>query len=104
MNGEMLVRDGILRWQSESGDTRPVRKASDEELPDLFRRKLQEELEEYLESGDFSKLCDLIDVAFHCASLVHESDVEEVSNAIFAKHSAMGKFFGRFVLGEREGK
>ena len=57
-----LVRDKIPQIINSKGDTCLTRTLNDDEYINALNEKLEEELKEYLESGDIEELADLEEV------------------------------------------
>ncbi len=57
-----LVRDKIPAIIAANGNTCQTRIMKDDEYLDSLNKKMQEELKEYLESGDIEELADLAEV------------------------------------------
>lgn len=57
-----LVRDGIPKIIEQDGNTYAIEKVNDREALELLHLKLQEELNEYLQSGETEELADLLEV------------------------------------------
>lgn len=57
-----LIRDRIPEIIESSGKKAIVEKVQGEELLNLLNKKLQEELNEYKESGEVEELADLVEV------------------------------------------
>ncbi len=57
-----LVRDKIPAIIAAKGNTCQTRIMKDDEYLDSLNKKMQEELKEYLESGDIEELADLAEV------------------------------------------
>ena len=57
-----LVRDLIPNIITSNGDTCSIRVLDDDEYLKELNTKLQEEVREYLESGDVEELCDIEEV------------------------------------------
>ena len=72
-----LVRDEIPRIIEESGKRCEVTVLTEEEYLRMADRKLQEELNEYLESGDIEELADLLEV-LRAAAKARGSSIEQV--------------------------
>ncbi len=62
MTDEKLVRDRIPAIIKESGGSPRYRKVIDDELDLFLRRKIVEESNELLESGDIEELIDIFEV------------------------------------------
>lgn len=86
-----LVRDRIPEIIRQSGSTPIIETAAPEDYPQYVRMKLQEELQEYLQSGEVVELADLIEVCFAAAALKGISPTELVA-IVRDKHGARGGF------------
>jgi predicted house-cleaning noncanonical NTP pyrophosphatase (MazG superfamily) len=64
-----LVRDRIPEIIRQDGRTPIIETASPEDYGRYVRAKLEEELEEYLSSGDVAEVADLVEVCFITAAL-----------------------------------
>lgn len=75
-----LVRDKIPEIIKNNGDEPKTRILSDEEYLSELNKKLQEEMKEYLESGDIEELADLEEVlrAILDAKNVAHEDFEKI--------------------------
>jgi predicted house-cleaning noncanonical NTP pyrophosphatase (MazG superfamily) len=69
VTGPKLIRDLIPKLAADRGDTMTVRVADPAEMPGLLRRKLVEEVTEYLDSGDPEELADVLEVLHELAAL-----------------------------------
>ena len=74
-----LVRDKIPEIIKNNGDEPKTRILSDEEYLSELNKKLQEEMKEYLESGDIEELADLEEV------LLAILDAKNISHEEFEK-------------------
>ncbi len=88
-----LVRDRILEIITEAGDTPVSRILTDSEYVQALLSKLQEEVDEYIQSGDHQELADILEVVYALAALeqITPDRLEEVraqkalSNGAFNK-------------------
>ncbi len=92
-----LVRDKIPRIIKEAGKQALVRKAEQEEYQDLLRRKLLEEVDEFMESSNPEELADIIEVV---AALGETSGLsfDELMEIADEKREERGAFRERIVL------
>jgi predicted house-cleaning noncanonical NTP pyrophosphatase (MazG superfamily) len=98
-----LVRDRIPEIIRRSGCTPIIETASPADYEQYVRAKLQEELREYLESGDATELADLIEVCFAAAAL-RGIDQTELLALTKDKRRQRGAFAKRLVwLGNNAG-
>ena len=97
------VRDRIPEIIRETGKTPVVRVVEDrEEYKKYLDVKLQEELDEYLESGKIEELADLVEVVYGILDMVGVSR-DEFERVRGRKNEERGSFTKRLVLGEVEG-
>ncbi len=92
-----LVRDEIPRIIEESGKRCEVTILTEEEYLRMADRKLQEELDEYLESGDIEELADLLEV-LRAAAKARGSSIEQVEEIRVRKARERGGFEKRLCL------
>ncbi len=94
-----LVRDRIPEIIEAGGSSCTTQILADAEYLQMLHRKLQEELDEYLESGDAEELADLLEVMQATAKAKGFSweDVEAVREK---KKAARGGFEKRILLKE----
>lgn len=92
-----LVRDEIPRIIEESGKRCEVTVLTEEEYLRMADRKLQEELDEYLESGDIEELADLLEV-LRAAAKARGSSIEQVEEIRIRKAQERGGFEKRLCL------
>lgn len=64
-----LVRDNIPEIIKKNGSTPICIIASSHNQHEYIKTKLQEEVDEYIESGDIEELADIIEVCFAAATL-----------------------------------
>lgn len=91
-----LIRDKIPEVIYSNGEIACVHIADDREYSRLLRQKLQEEVEEYLESGATEELADILEVLYALAAVlgVSEASLEQLR---LAKADARGRFLRRIV-------
>lgn len=92
-----LVRDEIPRIIEESGKRCEVTVLPPEEYLRMADRKLQEELDEYLASGDIEELADLLEV-LRAAAKARGSSIEQVEVIRIRKARERGGFEKRLCL------
>ena len=92
-----LVRDEIPRIIEESGKRCEVTVLTEEEYLRMADRKLKEELDEYLESGDIEELADLLEV-LRAAAKARGSSIEQVEEIRVRKARERGGFEKRLCL------
>lgn len=91
-----LVRDRIPEIIQQAGHVPVIETASPQDYGRYVRAKLQEELEEYLSSGDVTEVADLIEVCFAAAAL-HGVDQDELLAIARDKRQQRGGFDDRVV-------
>ena len=92
-----LVRDEIPRIIEESGKRCEVTVLSPEDYLAMADRKLQEELDEYLESGSLEELADLLEV-IRAAAIARGGSIEQVEEIRVRKAEERGGFEKRLCL------
>ena len=92
-----LVRDEIPRIIEESGKRCEVTVLTEEEYLRMADRKLKEELDEYLESGDIEELADLLEV-LRAVAKARGSSIEQVEEIRVRKARERGGFEKRLCL------
>ena len=100
-----LVRDKIPEIiAADNGKTCVTRIMEDDEYLETLNTKMQEELEEYLESGDVEELADLEEVLRAILDVKHVSykEFEDVRNAKVEKRGAFKKKI--FLVSVDDGK
>jgi len=95
--GEKLVRDKIPDMIRENGDTPKVRVANREELDLLLRKKIVEEAQEFLKSGDTEELVD-IQEAIDALLALRKADTALIEIQRHSKLLARGGFTQGYVL------
>lgn len=92
-----LIRDKIPEIIENSGKKAIVEQTSGDELLELLKIKLEEELTEYKESGDIEELADLVEVVY--GILYHEGiTIEEFEVIRKDKSDKRGEFKEGFLL------
>ncbi len=91
-----LVRDRIPEIILQAGLVPVIETASPEDYDRYVRAKLQEELEEYLSSGDVAEVADLVEVCFAAAAL-HGVNQDELLAITRDKRAQRGGFDDRLV-------
>jgi len=94
---DKLVRDGIPRLLDRKGKIYSYRVASKEEYPVYLKKKLQEEVDEFLESPCIEELADIAEVLEHL-SLVLGSNPGQLGVAMRHKGYKRGKFLKGYIL------
>ncbi len=94
---EKLVRDRIPEMIEKSGSRCVTRILEEGEYREMLRRKLSEELEEYLESGEAEELADLLEV-MRAAAEAQGVAWEEIERIRQKKKAARGGFEKRILL------
>jgi predicted house-cleaning noncanonical NTP pyrophosphatase (MazG superfamily) len=91
-----LVRDRIPEIIQQAGLIPIIETASLEDYGRYVRAKLEEELEEYLNSGDVAEVADLVEVCFAAAAL-HGVGQDELLAIARNKRQQRGGFDNRLV-------
>ena len=92
-----LVRDRIPEIIEASGHKCETRVLSDDEYLVELKSKLQEEVNEYLESGSVEELADIIEVV-HSLSAQSGSSIESVEEIRSNKANERGGFKEKILL------
>lgn len=87
-----LIRDRVPERALEAGDRMVVMEVNAPTGRHLLRRKLREELEEYLESGDPVELADLLEVMY---ALEDRNELERLRAAKEETHGAFQRRLAR---------
>ncbi|EOD01839.1 nucleoside triphosphate pyrophosphohydrolase [Caldisalinibacter kiritimatiensis] len=92
-----LVRDRIPEIIEKSGKEYEVEIMEDEEYKELLNKKLLEEVNEYLESGDIEEIADVLEVIYNILDLkkVSKEEIEEIRKK---KKEERGSFKKRIKL------
>jgi|TARA_R110002050_G_C8961761_1_gene514408 predicted house-cleaning noncanonical NTP pyrophosphatase (MazG superfamily) len=96
-NYNKLVRDRIPEIIEASGHKCEARILSDDEYLMELKNKLQEEVNEFLESGSVEELADIIEVV-HSLSTQSGSSIESVEKMRFNKANERGGFKDKIFL------
>ncbi len=94
---DKLVRDNIPDIIVAQGRTPVVMALSDAEFKERLQKKLLEETQEYLESGEIEELADILEVLY---ALAVEQGVtpDELENIRLKKREKRGGFTKRLLL------
>jgi len=98
-----LVRDRIPEIIENNNEICKIKILSNEEYLNELNRKMQEELKEYLESGDIEELADLEEVLRAILDL-KECSYKEFENIRTNKVNKRGAFIKRIFLESVENK
>lgn len=93
---DKLVRDKIPQIIEASGKKAVVKQAGDD-YQDYLKKKLQEEVDEYLESDDPGELADILEVIKALGS-AHGISLETILEMAQGKREARGGFEEGIVL------
>ena len=85
------IRDKVPEIIESSGASCLVDVLDDEKFLDELTRKLDEEINEFKESGSIDELCDLIEITFRIAELNGVSN-DELDKRRVKKNNERGKF------------
>ena len=97
MKYDKLVRDKIPQIIQNSGKTAVTRVLNDSEYRQYLRTKLQEEVDEYLQSGECEELADILEVLLALAKADGHSE-NELFAICQAKRDARGGFDDKILL------
>ncbi len=94
-----LIRDKIPQIIEEAGKEYEVRELDEEEYHEKLKEKLQEEVDEYLESNEIEELADILEVI---QALTEQSGMElkELEEIRAEKVKERGAFEKRLLLEE----
>lgn len=96
-NYNKLVRDKIPQIIEASGKKFEIRTASKEEQAELLEKKLQEEVNEYIEDKNLEELADVMEVLFGLAKNLGYSEEDLVKKRL-EKRDERGGFDDGVVL------
>lgn len=92
-----LIRDKIPEIIEEDGNESEIRVLNDNEYLDELNKKLQEELNEYLESGEVEELADIAEILYAIAR--HKGvDAKEFDEIRISKAEKRGGFEKKLFL------
>lgn len=92
-----LVRDKIPNIIEATGKKYDIHIASKDEHIELLQKKLQEEVNEYLEDNNLEELADIMEVVFGLANM-HGCSIEELMKKREEKFEERGGFKEGVVL------
>ncbi len=92
-----LIRDNIPHIIEKSGKKAITKRLSDEEYIKALNDKLEEELQEYLESSNVEELADLVEVIYGILDYKGVS-IDELENVRKNKSRERGAFKDRLML------
>ncbi len=98
---DKLIRDRIPEIIEEAGKEYEIRELNDEEYQAKLKEKLQEEVDEYLESNKPEELADILEVIRALASM-HCEDIDFLETIRKKKKDNRGGFSKRLLLIEAE--
>jgi predicted house-cleaning noncanonical NTP pyrophosphatase (MazG superfamily) len=96
-----LIRDRIPEIIEASGKQCNLKVLNDSDYIDSLNNKLQEELNEYLESNSIEELADLVEVVYAIASH-KDSSIEELEKIRLDKREKRGGFEKKLFLIDAE--
>lgn len=92
-----LVRDNIPKIIRNNNETPIIKTLSNDEYLIELRTKLQEEVDEFLESNDIAELADILEV-IDALSTANNSSLNEVMDIKIRKAEKNGKFENKIFL------
>lgn len=92
-----LVRDNIPEIIRNNNETPIIKTLSNDEYLIELRAKLQEEVDEFLESNDIAELADILEVV-DALSTANNSSLNEVMDIKIQKAEKNGKFKNKIFL------
>jgi predicted house-cleaning noncanonical NTP pyrophosphatase (MazG superfamily) len=99
MKYDKLVRDKIPEIIKSKGAVPITHRASDDEYRQKLKAKLQEEVNEFLESSDEEELADILEVIYALCDL-YDIDRDKLERLRKDKAKKRGGFKDRIVLDE----
>jgi predicted house-cleaning noncanonical NTP pyrophosphatase (MazG superfamily) len=96
-----LIRDRIPEIIEEAGKEYKIRELNDEEYLAKLKEKLQEEVDEYLESNKIEELADILEV-IRALAITHREDIDSLETIRKKKQDSRGGFSNRLLLIEAE--
>lgn len=92
-----LVRDNIPEIIRNNNETPIIKTLSNDEYLRALKSKLQEEVDEFLESNDIAELADILEVV-DALSTANNSSLNEVMDIKIQKAKKNGKFENKIFL------
>lgn len=92
-----LVRDNIPEIIRNNNETPIIKTLSNDEYLRELKSKLQEEVDEFLESNDIAELADILEVV-DALSTANNSSLNEVMDIKIRKAEKNGKFENKIFL------
>ncbi len=92
-----LVRDNIPEIIRNNNETPIIKTLSNDEYLRELKSKLQEEVDEFLESNDIAELADILEVV-DALSTANNSSLNEVMDIKIQKAKKNGKFENKIFL------
>lgn len=92
-----LVRDNIPEIIRNNNETPITKTLNNEEYLRALKAKLQEEVDEFLESNDIAELADILEVV-DALSTANDSSLNEVMDIKIRKAEKNGKFENKIFL------
>ena|SRR3989344_4622012 len=99
MKYNKLIRDNIPEHIRSKGVEPVIHTATDEEFWNKLKEKLQEEVQEFLESENMEELADILEV-IEAIEKYKTFDPTEVARIQAEKAATRGKFEKRIILDE----
>jgi predicted house-cleaning noncanonical NTP pyrophosphatase (MazG superfamily) len=96
-----LIRDRIPEIIEEAGKEYKIRELNDEEYLAKLKEKLQEEVDEYLESNEIEELADILEV-IRALAAAHDTNMKNIEQIRTKKANKRGAFEKRLLLIESE--
>ena len=99
---DKLIRDRIPELIESSGKECTVRELEGDEYSQKLKKKLLEEVKEYLESGNFEEIVDIFEVLRYLVE-AHDRSIEELEQLRQQKKEKRGGFEKGLLLQEVRG-
>jgi predicted house-cleaning noncanonical NTP pyrophosphatase (MazG superfamily) len=94
---DKLVRDNVLAILNREKKTYVYRVADEEEYPEYLKKKLQEEVAEFIENPCIEELADIAEVLEHLSFIVGASP-GILGTTMREKSAEKGKFLKGYIL------
>ena len=94
-----LVRDNVVKAIEQNGEIAKYHIASNQEYINELKKKLYEEIEEFLEEFDIKELADVMEVIYSICSF-EKINIEDIESKRIAKRDYAGGFLKRIILDE----